>query len=146
MTILLLIATLGMMLFGYIVMYHLDNFLESGGIGDSPQGRANRGILIYGAPKITEKIQKAGLKCRDLTALVFPDHDFYSALFALSADDYCNLAICRSAKHIDPGITIIARCNLPELRSVYETIGINRLLDANESIDTLIAELWGDGQ
>lgn len=143
MVILLFIATLGIMSLGYLIMYRLDNFIETGGISDSPQGRANQGILIYGEPETTAKLQKAGIKCRTLTTLMFPEQDLYSALFALSADDSSNLAICHSARCIDPGITIIARCNMPEFQSIYETIGTSKLLNANESLDSLLAELWG---
>lgn len=146
MTVLLIITTLGVILLGYLVMCRLDNFLEEGGILDSPQGRANQGVLVYGAPDVTEKINRAGMKCRNLTTPTFPEDGFYSALFALSGDDRGNLAICHAAKHTDPGITIIARCNAPELRDVFETMGANRLLGTGEPIDALLAELWGVGR
>ncbi|MEA4933787.1 MAG: NAD-binding protein [Lawsonibacter sp.] len=143
MTFLLFITTLGVILLGYLVMCRLDNFLERGGILDSPQGRVNQGVLVYGAPDVAEKINRAGMKCRNLAALPFPEDGLYSALFALSGDDRGNLAICHAAKHADPGITIIARCSAPELRGVFETMGANRLLGTDESIDALLAELWG---
>lgn len=143
MTVLLIIASIGVILLGYLVMCRLDNFLERGGIPDSPKGRANQGVLVYGAPDVAEKINRSGMKCKNLTTLPFPEDGFYSALFALSGDDRGNLAICHAAKRADPGITIIARCSAPELRGVFETMGANRLLATGEPIDALLAELRG---
>lgn len=143
MTVLLFITAIGVILIGYLAMCRLDHFLERGGILDSPQGRANQGVLVYGAPDVAEKIHKTGMKCKNLTALAFPEDGVYSALFALSSDDRGNLAICHAAKHADPEITIIARCSAPELRGVFEALGATRLLGTGEPIDALLAELWG---
>lgn len=143
MTILLILSTLGVMLFGFFVMLRLDNILAKGCILESPHSRANQGVLLYGAPDAKEKICRIGLKCTTLTMLSFPEDGFYSALLALSGDDGGNIAICRAAKRSDPDIAIIARCNAPELREVYEAVGASRLLDAGESIDGLLTELWG---
>lgn len=146
MTVLLIITTLGILSLGYLVMHRLDTFLERGNLLDSPQGRANQGILVYGAPDIAEKLHKIGMKCHIVTTGSFPEEGFYSALFALSGDDRKNLAICSAAKRADPGITIIARCNEPELRGVFQATGVQKLLDAGEPIDGLLAELRGAGR
>ncbi len=146
MAVLLTITTLGSLLLGYLVMCRLDNFLERGSILDSPQGRANQGVLVYGAPDVAEKIHRTGMKCKNLATLAFPEDGFYSALFALSSDDRSNLALCSAAKRADPGITMIARCNAPELRSVFQAVGVSRLLGTDEPIDVLLAELWGVGR
>lgn len=143
MTITLAITTIAVVLFGCFVMRRLDDFIERGGILDSPQGRANQGVLIYGAPDVAEKIHKTGMKYKIITVPDFPKDGLYSALFALSRNDRSNLSICYAAKHADPGITIIARCNAPELRGVFEIMGVSRLLGAEEAIDTLLVELWG---
>ncbi len=143
MMVLLLIMTVGMILFGYLFMWRIDNFLGRGGIIDSPQGRTNRGVLLYGAPEVSRKITEAGIKCKTLTDLAFPEDEYYSALFALSWDDDKNLTICHAAKHADPGILVIARCNLPELSGVYEAAGVNKLLNAGEPIEELLTKLWG---
>ena len=144
MTILLIVTALGALVLGYLLMRRLDNYIENGGVLDSPQGRANQGVLVYGAPDIAEKLQKNGMKCRILTTLAFPQDGLYSALFALSRDDRGNLAVCRAAKREDPGIFMVARCNAPELRETYMAVGGGRLLDAGEPIDELVAQLRGD--
>ncbi len=143
MTVLLIVLILGMILFGYLVMCRLDNFLENGGILDSPKGRANQGVLVYGAPDIADKIHKLGTKCRTLMEPVFPDDGLYSALFALSADDRENLVICRAAKQTDSNIYIIARNNDPRLHEVFEAAGADHILYTGEPIDRLLTELWG---
>lgn len=142
-TILLIITTIGLIFLGYLLMCRLDHFLDSGGILDGPVGRANKGVLVYGAQNVAEKLQKSGIECKILTTAIFPEDGFYSALFALSGDDSSNLELCHAAKYIDPGITIIVRCNAPNLRDVFEAIGADKLLSANEPIDALLAEMRG---
>ena len=142
MKVLLGIASLGIILLGYLIMCRVDKFLERGGILDSPQGRANQGILVYGAPDVVKKIHKRGMSCRTLTTLTFPEDGLYSALFALSGDDCGNLAVCHAAKRADPGITIVARCSTPQMRDAFKAAGVHKVLDAGEPIDGLLAELW----
>lgn len=143
MTILLAVTTVGLLVLGFFVMRRLDDFIERGGILDSPQGRANQGILIYGAPEVEEKIHRIGMKCKILIDPIFPEDSLYSALFALSQDDCANLALCQMAKQTDPGITMIARCSAPKLQGVFEAMGVSRLLGSEESVDPLLAELGG---
>lgn len=146
MTVLLILATLGAFLLSYFIMRRLDLFFEKDNFLDGPQGRANQGILVYGAPDVVEKMKKSGMKCSALTALSFPEDGFYSALFAFSSDDLKNLEICHAAKCADPGIYIIVRCNTPDLRKVFEDAGADRLLSAGESVDVLLAEMRGIGK
>lgn len=143
MTVLLVISMLGVAVLGYVVMYRIDRFIQRGGIIDGPQGRVHQGALVYGAPDIAERLQKTGIKCRNLTEPVYPEDGFYSALFALSPDDIENLVICRAAKQADPGIYIIARCNVPRLDGVFKDAGAKRVLRAGEPVDVLLAELGG---
>ena len=146
MTVLLILATLGTFLLGYFIMRRLDLFFEKDSFLDGPQGRVNQGILVYGAPEVVEKIKKSGMKCNALMTSSFPEDGFYSALFAFSRDDLKNLEICHAAKCADPGIYIIARCNAPDLRKVFEDAGTDQLLSAGESVDVLLAEMRGIGK
>lgn len=146
MTVLLILATLGAFLLSYYIMHRLDLFFKKDSFLDGPQGRANQGVLVYGAPDVVAKIKKSGMKCSALMTLSFPEDGLYSALFAFSGDDLKNLEICHAAKYADPGIYIIARCNAPDLRKVFEDAGADRLLSAGESVDVLLAEMRGIGQ
>ncbi|WZL79254.1 NAD-binding protein [Eubacteriales bacterium mix99] len=139
----LIIVSAGVVMLGYLVMCRIDHFIERGGILESPQGRANQGVLVYGAPDVAEKINKMGMKCRNITAQSYPEDGCYSILFALSDEDKDNLAICHDAKSTDPGIAIVARCNTPNLRDIFINEGVDRLLSAGEPIDSLLTELWG---
>ena len=139
----LIIVSAGVVMLGYLVMCRIDHFIERGGILESPQGRANQGVLVYGAPDVAEKINKMGMKCRNITAQSYPEDGCYSILFALSDDDKDNLTICHDAKSTDPGIAIVARCNTPNLRDIFINEGVDRLLSAGEPIDSLLTELWG---
>lgn len=143
MTILLIVCTLGIIILGFAVMRHIDHFIAHGGIIDSPQGRANQGVLVYGAQGIADILQKHGVKYRVLAEPFFPDDGYYSSLFALSSNDDNNLIICHAANQADSGIYIVARCNAFLLREIYADAGANYILGADESIDTLLVELWG---
>lgn len=146
MTVLLILATLGAFLLSYFIMHRLDLFFEKDNFLDGMQGRANKGVLVYGAPDVVDKMKKSGLKCSALTTFSFPEDGFYSALFAFSGDDLKNLEICHAAKCADPGIYIIARCNTPDLCKVFDDVGVDRLLSAGESVDVLLAEMRGIGK
>ncbi len=146
MSVLLIFTTLGTFLLGYLVMYRLDLFFARSGFRDGPAGRINQGVLVYGAPDVAEKMKKSGIKCKVLMTLPFPEDGYYSAVFALSGDDDHNLAICHAARRADPGIYIIARCNAPALREIFQDTGAERLLGAGESVDVLLAEMRGDGR
>jgi len=141
---LLMIAALGMIALGYLVMSRIDRFIENGGFVDSQQGRANRGVLVYAAPEMVIQMQKAGMKCTAIDTPNFPEDGFYSAVFALSRNDRENLAICRAAKRFDLGIYMVARCSEPELYEAFEAAGIHRILNAGESAYSLLAELRGE--
>lgn len=144
MTATLIISMLGISVFGYFVVAAVDRFLARGGIADSPQGRANKGILVYGSPQAAAGIHKAGMKYRVIESLPIPEDGNYSALFALSEDDFGNLAVCKAAKRLDPGIYMVARCGTEELRSSFEESGIT-LLGQSERVDTLLAGILGEG-
>lgn len=143
MGILLMIAAVGLIALGYLIMNRIDRFIGSGGFLDSPQGRANCGVLLYRAPEIAPQIQRAGMKCTLMENSVFPDKGFYSAVFALSANDAGNLAVCRAAKRADPSIYMVARCNEPELREAFEAAGVDYILGVGETVDSFLAELRG---
>ena len=143
MTALLIVALFGIALLVYDAMRRIDRFIEKGGLADSPQGRANRGILVFGSLEAADKFKHVGLRFRVLHQPIFPEDGCYSALFSLSANDDENLILCCAAKRSDPGIYLIVRCNSPQLHSIFETIGANCILNAGECIDTLLEELGG---
>ena len=145
MTILLIITALGVGLVGYFVMRRIDRYVDGGNILDSPEGRQNCGVLVYGAPDAVSGIQKAGLRCNELKETAYPADGLYAALFALSGDDRANLVLVQAAKRADPGIYILARCNAPELRPVFEAAGASSLIGEGEPVAPLIAQFGGTG-
>lgn len=136
--------SLGMLVLGYLVMRRIDSFLERGGIIDSPQGRAHRGVLVYGPPALIPKIERAGLPCKMLAEPSFPDEYRYAALFILSENDSANFALLVAAKRADPDIFVIVRANARELREAFGNAGANRVICEGESLESLLAELTGD--
>jgi hypothetical protein len=130
--------------FGYYVVTGVDRFIARGGITDSPPGRGNQGILVYGPPQAAADIQKTGMKYRVIQSLPIPEDGYYSALFALSEDDFGNLAVCKAAKRLDPGIYMVARCGTENLRSSFEEAGVTLLLGQSEPVEALVAGMFGE--
>ena len=143
---LLILSALGILVLGGFLMHRVDLFMTRGSVIESPKGRANRGVLVYGAADLVPRIRRAGVQCGELTDPMLPEDGSYVALFALSGDDGKNIALCRGAKHADPGIYVIARCCDPNLCDAYGDAGADRILMAGESVDALITELWGNTQ
>ncbi|HWP79282.1 MAG TPA: hypothetical protein VN446_01455 [Candidatus Acidoferrum sp.] len=142
MTALLILIILYIGALGYLVAAGVDRFTARGGIAESPQGRANRGVLLYGSPQAEVALKRAGVKCRVLTEPSMPQDGSYTALLALSEDDAANLALCRAAFRLDPGICIVARCATPELQDSFREAGAGLLLGRGEPADTVIARLF----
>lgn len=142
MTGLLIISIIGTILFGYFIICRISKSIESGRFIDSPQGRANHGILVYGVADVAKKISEHGIKCQIVTDLVIPENGFFSALFALSANDMDNLMICCAAKKADPDIYIIAWCNDVQHDKIFIEVGASYVLSPHETIDGLLSELW----
>ncbi|HWQ50385.1 MAG TPA: hypothetical protein VN369_01165, partial [Terriglobales bacterium] len=93
-------------------------------------------------PQAEAALQRAGVKTRVLTGPEVLADGNYTALLALSEDDAANLALCRQAFRLDPGICIVARCADSRLQDSFRQAGASLLLDRGEPADTLIARLF----
>ncbi len=144
MTALLIIGIVSFLGFVYFMMCCLDDFIERGGIIDSPQGRSNKGVVIYGSIDIVEKLKKIGINYCHLKDPVFPEDGFYLMIFVLSPDDGKNLSLCLDARHSDPDIYIVAQCNRPYLQNVFKDVGANYIINPDDSIDRILLEIWGN--
>jgi hypothetical protein len=143
MTALLITGIISFLIFVYFMMCCLDNFIGRGGIIDSPQGRFNHGVLIYGSKDIIEKLKKFDVNYRYLINPVFPDDGFYLMIFSMSPDDEKNLSLCLEARHSDPDIYIVAQCRSPYLHNVFKDVGANCIINSDDSIDGILSEIWG---
>lgn len=146
MTALLIIGIVSFLIFVYFMMCCLDDFIERGGIVDSPQGRFNHGVLIYGSIEIIEKLKIFGVNYRQLISPVFPEDGYYLMIFSMSPDDEKNLSLCLEARHSDPDIYIVAQCRSPYLYNAFKDVGADYIINSEDSIDRILSEIWGNGR
>lgn len=147
MTAILIVTTVGILLFGYYIAGRLDRVhkvQKHSGQPVSLKRRANRGILICGSKDLVLQLEKADVRCTetDGESALFPEDVCYSALFALSGDDRKNIRLCRMARNADSDIYILARCAQSGNRYFYEEAGADRILMPDESPQEALSGLF----
>jgi|GEM_PF-2857995 len=151
MTALLIVTTIGILGFGYYIAKRLGRTKRAGeplmDMTIVPGRRTNRGILVFGANELAGKLTNAGIRCTKAEAEngLFSGSDCYSALFALSDNDWENIALCRKAKDSDSAIYILARCSQSNNRSYFEEAGADRVLMPDESAESVLEGLLLSG-
>lgn len=118
----ILIATLGMLIFGAFVMRRLDILMKK-----STQMQAAEteccDVLLFGTPTIVDPVERdlksRGLACRRIDGDRMPEHVAFRAVIAASEDDMKNLLLCNQANHISPGAFLTAQCSNPPCRTVF---------------------------
>lgn len=151
MTAVLIITTIGILLFGYYIAKRLGRTGKAGKPAMDmtlvPARRINRGILVFGADDLAGKLADAGIRCTKAETEngLFSGSDCYSALFALSDNDWENIALCRRAREKDSSIYILARCSQDNNRSFFEEAGTDRVLMPDESAESALGSLLPSG-
>ena len=139
---LLIVVTLGVFLFGYVMVKRFDTFVDSGGIPYSPEVREKKGILIHGSPDAVRAAKKHNVLYAELKNAEFPKDGccFSTALF-LSDNEADNLRLCREARAYDPDVYIIVKCLDMRMKEVYYDCGASYIVSPEESADKLLAEI-----
>lgn len=143
MTVGLIFVMIGIFLWGYVIMLRFEKFISKGEVSDNTIGRRKMGILIFGSHEAVCNADKEGIQYMELTKPVLPKNDdYYSAILILSKNEADNLALCQAVYQYDPDIYIIVRCENPQMKDVYRSLGANRIILPDESSDMVLAELW----
>lgn len=129
MAVLLALAFVG---FGYLLMGRVDRFLEK----TFPDAQMVRpeicAALIFGdlsRQDVLEQLMgKHHIACLKLSEPHVPDHLKLRLVLAVSGNDMDNLLLCNEARHIDPSVVTIAKCNNSIYREIFEQAGISRIL------------------
>ena len=132
MTIVLIIVTIGIVLYGYLLMHRIDSFFEQRANGETPLDFMQKDILLFGNPKDMKTLCKK----LDLTDLSFDcvdepklcTHTTYRLVGAFSHSDIDNLQLCKSAKRNQKDIHIVAKCNDLIYENIYKHIGVSLVL------------------
>lgn len=146
-TFLLIITTVGIMLFGFVIMGQLDNFIGSSGFTESSQELLIRTILLFGEKKIVTDIS-THLSGRNISYHIakepdVPENIIFFVVLALSDNDMDNLLLCNKAKHVCPDVLTVAKCNENIYKKVFENAVINCILTGHLTPDSVLCAVKG---
>lgn len=147
MIVLVIVVSVGVLLYGYLLMQRLDRFIERGGFAKEPDEPAEMDILLYGELEMLDEMRRALDDARvryDLTAEPeVPDAAAYRWIAALSKDDESNLLVCLAARRKNNGIRTMAKCNDRVYEDVFRQTGITVVLHGDATVHRILACLKG---
>lgn len=147
MIVLLIIASSGILLYGYLLMCRLDCFLEQGGFMAETKIPLEKEILLYGEwetlDKISHTLDGAAVTYDYTTEPDLQDGTAYQWIGAFSRDDADNLLICLMAKRRNGAIRTMAKCNDAIYETVFRQTGITVILKNGISAKQILACLKG---
>ena len=129
MIVLLVIVSIGILLYGYVLMCRLDRFFERGGFAQILQAPLQKEILLYGEQPAMDEIRHM----LDDQHILYdytgkPDIEgdaVYRWIGAFSKDDADNLLICMVGKRRNSAVRTIAVCNDTLYEDVFRQMGIS---------------------
>ncbi len=144
---LLVIASIGVILYGYMLMSRLDRFMERGGFAGQPKVALEREILLYGEPETTDVIglalDNAAITYDSASSLEIKDGATYRWVGAFSKDDERNLLICLLAKRKYESIRMMAKCNDMTYDNIFRQAGVTVIFTSDIVPDRILACLRG---
>lgn len=147
MPILLIIVSIGVIMYGYLLVDRIDRFMEHGGFTKEPEATTEKEILLYGEPDtinaIGNALDKAKISHDQTTETEMGNSKAYHWIGAFSRDDEDNLLICLSARRKNNSICTMAKCNNAIYKNVFVQAGITVILQNEVSIEQIIACLKG---
>lgn len=147
MIVLLIIVSVGIILYGYLLMDRLDRFITQGGFVKEPEASIEKEILLYGELDIIDEISLA----LDVTSITYDrttepeikDGSSYQWIGAFSKNDANNLFICMSAKRKNINIRTMAKCNDMIYKNVFKQMDITVVLPNEVPVRQILAYFKG---
>lgn len=147
MIVLLITISVGIILYGYLLMRRLDLFFARGGFMEEPETSIEKEILLYGEKEtLAEIINVLGDASVSYDYTAEPDikdGTYYHWIGAFSKDDMDNLLICLSAKRKNNDIGTMAKCNNMIYENIFRQTGISVILGKDISANQILAALKG---
>lgn len=146
---LLIITSVGVILYGYMLMGRMDRFMERGGFAGELKSIAvlEREILLYGGRKtidaITSALEDAAITYDHTNELEIKDEVTYHWVGAFSKDDESNLFICMLAKRKNESIRMMAKCNDMVYENIFRQMGVTVIFQNDISPKRILACLRG---
>ncbi len=147
MIVLLVIASIGVILYGYFWMSRLDRFFAQGGFTKEPETSMQKDILLYGEQKtvgeISHTLDAAAITYDLTTEPDIKDGVTYRWIGAFFRKRYEYLLICLSAKRKDENTRTMAKCNDMIYENIFRQTGITVILQNDVPADRILAFLKG---
>ena len=146
---LLIILSVGVMLYGYMLMGRVDGFMGRGGFLEEHKRVAvpEREILLYGEKNtigaIGAALEDAAITYDCTDELEIRDEITYRWVGAFSKEDEQNLLICMLAKRKNGSIRMMAKCNDMIYERIFRQMGITVIFQNDMSPNRIVACLRG---
>ncbi|MEA5014694.1 MAG: NAD-binding protein [Candidatus Limiplasma sp.] len=147
MAVLLLMVSIGVVLYGYLLVRRLDRFIQRGGIVQEPAAMVRKEILLYGGKdavgRIARALDEAAITYDRTAEMDVRNGAAYDWVGAFSESDADNLLFCLLAKRKNERIHTLAECNDRMYENVFKQAGITAILPKNAPVDQILACLKG---
>ena len=146
-TIVLITVTIGIVLYGYLLMHRIDRFFDKQPMGETPLAFIQKDVLLFGNPEdlktLCQQLGMAGFSFDCVEEPKLCAHTAYRWVGALSRSDIDNLQLCKSAKRDQKDIRIIAKCNDLAYENIYKHIGASKVLCKDIEYGQIISFIEG---
>lgn len=145
MTVLLILTTLGVVVFGYCIMGRMDKFLRNMDFEDDDREEKNSNVLLF-ASKPDFSSFETSLTDKKISYIStyepdIPDNMQIMTVLAVSNNDLDNLSLCCKARHLFPNAFLIAKCNDMLYHGIFKETGIHRIVTHNLTANVIISTL-----
>ena len=147
MMVLLAMVSIGVMLYGYVLVRRLDRFLQRAEMEKEPEATVHKEVLLYGqgepADRIGHALQEAAIAYDRTAEPDIRDGALYHWAGAFSDSDADNLLFCLWAKRRNENVRTLAQCNDRMYENVFKQAGITVVLPKDASVSQILACLKG---
>lgn len=146
-TIVLIIVTIGIVLYGYLLMHRIDRFFDEQPMGEKPLDLSQKDVLLFGNPEDLKTLcQQLGMASLSFDCVDEPKlcaHTIYRFVGAFSCSDIDNLQLCASAKRDQEDIRIVAKCNDLIYENIYKHTGASLVLRKDAECSQIFSFIEG---
>ncbi len=145
------LSGIGVLLLGYFLMDRLDKSLRNGTIVSKEQATRKQRVAALVMPPNSSIVNQISqwLMDKDISFIVVDDEYIpynidYQYSMAFSDNDLKNLLFSETARHENPEVIMIARCNNPIYHRIYTDIGVQKIFNGKVSQQDLALFLKGE--
>ena len=137
----LIIPLLGLMGFYYYLLSKLDRFVSRADTLYKADALSYKDILVYkGAPEVIAMLASNHIQFDLIECFDIPKLCCYKTVLGISDNDLDNLLICKTAKHFDPCVQTLAKCNFKMYQALFSCEEIDAVVQDAQQIEAILKE------